>query len=181
MATTVQLLEVFRDQDIECPVCKHNLRSLEGDRCPECGWEVRLHSLIQRTQRHSLWPLLLTIGALAVHLPQSLLILQRLIVTGTITYRYWGFSSDATLVEKLPMYASRLYWGVIPLAVVLLVFLHRRFLQLPRRVQWCIAMCAVVCMILAQRRQLLPYYALVDSYPVNNELYDAWWMTIGRR
>ena len=29
--------------DVRCPVCRYELRNLEGDRCPECGKTLRLH------------------------------------------------------------------------------------------------------------------------------------------
>ena len=36
------LREFLADQDIQCPQCRYNLRSLTGDRCPECGEQLLL-------------------------------------------------------------------------------------------------------------------------------------------
>src|SRR5438093_13337491 len=36
------LLEFLRDRDVQCPLCRYNLRALTSARCPECGRELRL-------------------------------------------------------------------------------------------------------------------------------------------
>lgn len=36
------LAEFLAERDVACPLCGYNLRSLTGDRRPECGHEVRL-------------------------------------------------------------------------------------------------------------------------------------------
>jgi len=36
------LVQFLHDRDVECPVCKYNLRMLTSPRCPECGRELRL-------------------------------------------------------------------------------------------------------------------------------------------
>ncbi len=37
------LRQFLEAEDVTCPVCRYQLRNLEGDRCPECGKTLRLH------------------------------------------------------------------------------------------------------------------------------------------
>lgn len=48
------LLAYVAGRDVECPVCKYNLRDLPSDRCPECGQSLMLR-LAQVEPRLRLW------------------------------------------------------------------------------------------------------------------------------
>jgi len=39
---TTMLVQFLHDRDVECPVCKYNLRMLTTPRCPECGTQIKL-------------------------------------------------------------------------------------------------------------------------------------------
>jgi hypothetical protein len=34
--------DFLTDREVRCPSCRHNLRGVAGDRCPECGLELHL-------------------------------------------------------------------------------------------------------------------------------------------
>ena len=40
--TPTPLLEFLRETGAACPMCRYNLKGVASDRCPECGYELRL-------------------------------------------------------------------------------------------------------------------------------------------
>jgi hypothetical protein len=40
--------EFLAEREVLCPACRHNLRGVAGDRCPECGLELHLTLAVPR-------------------------------------------------------------------------------------------------------------------------------------
>ncbi len=52
-----RIRRMLADKDVPCPSCEHNLRGVQGDRCPECGRDLYEPGIFERGNhpKRSFW------------------------------------------------------------------------------------------------------------------------------
>jgi hypothetical protein len=50
LAVPERIADYLSDRDVACPGCRYNLRGARSDRCPECGKELSIESLMAAKQ-----------------------------------------------------------------------------------------------------------------------------------
>jgi len=123
------VVDYLRERDVECPLCRYNLRGLSSSRCPECGRELRLGVWLAEP-RQAAWvtglvPLLLAAGI-------GVLFLIAVIMHG------WP-STESDVLNLALMY----FITALPLSTAW-IWSRRRFLRLGEGVQWLLAWAAIV-------------------------------------
>ncbi|WP_145076529.1 hypothetical protein [Poriferisphaera corsica] len=174
------LTQLLEHTDVPCPKCNYNLRTNTTGLCAECGSPFTFQSLIN-SPREKLLPYLLTLITLATILPQSLILWQRLAIRHAVHYGIQWYNGQwqlppFTIFQSLTMIASHLFWFGMPLWVTCLLIFRRRFIALPKPIQWVIAATAFVLVFLAYRRYQFWYYSFNfhnGQWPPN----DLWYLT----
>jgi uncharacterized paraquat-inducible protein A len=121
----------LRDRDIPCPLCRYNLRHLSSPRCPECGRELELRVGLSEP-RQGAWLLC----QIALTAPAGIGL-----VAVPITFKD-GWPQN-TSVQWLFNICFAWFMGSVPFAAAVF-WLRRRYLRLPRGVQWGFAIAAAV-------------------------------------
>jgi hypothetical protein len=126
------LLSFLRGRDVECPLCRYNLRDLSSPRCPECGRELRL-----------------TVGMLQPYMSAWVTLAITLCASGAIGLLFLLL----VIRNGLPAWDAEhrtalnvAYWfhvAMIPLALAAVIW-RRRFMRVARREQWFAAILALV-------------------------------------
>ena len=121
------LFEWLRERDVECPLCRYNLRGLTAPRCPECGNGLRL-SVALLDPYAKAWVTLATIacGSAGMGLFFLCIILRA------------GMPP-----ENLQDFSLLFFVLTIPAPIILLKT-RRRFQRLERKIQWRIAVAAAL-------------------------------------
>jgi hypothetical protein len=132
----VALLDLLRDRDVSCPLCRYNLRGLSSTRCPECGRELRLSiGLLEPRQGAWLTAQIAVTAAAGI----GVMIAVVSIMQG------WPTGDDKqTLLNAMFVF----HLAMIPAATMLLIC-RRRYLRLRRDVQWIGAVVAVLAVVLS--------------------------------
>jgi hypothetical protein len=135
------LLQFVRDREVPCPVCKYNLHALTVPRCPECGRA-----------------LCLTVGAVEPFLAAW-------IITAIGSFGSSGIGALLTafaICRPVHFHDPTQYlawWSFtfsVPLAIGTVMF-RRKFLRLPRGIQWILAVLVVTLSL----GQIVGFIALI--------------------
>ena len=136
-ADAAALLEFLRDRDAFCPVCRYNLRGLTVPRCPECGRELRL-SVGATEPFLRAWIMV----AVATCAAAGVGVLFAFLLTTA------GWPAGSSVSEQIMRALVLFFIATIPAALGVLAT-RRRFLKLPKAVQWKIAVSATIVIVVA--------------------------------
>lgn len=126
------LIVWLRERDVECPLCKYNLRNLKEPRCPECGQKLRLGVHLVEPFLKA-WILCCVPSCLVAGI--GLLLLTALVAKGDAPMEdFWGVTFCVISL------------GMVPAALFILL-LRRRFLKLNHFAQWLMANIAWIILI----------------------------------
>lgn len=122
--------------DVECPVCRYNLRATVTRTCPECGAHLRLRAgssdLRLGAWIVALLGVALPLGFVGIYL--ILWIVRPLVAGGGVGW------AALRIGGLLPASMMGIYVGML----VLLIRRRHRFWKRPRRTQWCLTACVLV-------------------------------------
>jgi hypothetical protein len=129
------LLQTFLAQtDAPCPVCDYNLRNLTTDRCPECS--AHLHLRVG-SENLTLGPWLGAVLSFALGVGFDAV--MALIFTVMFTVSRFANPPPAPYVTQQFIKALSVFFILTlscSLAIFVLVRRRRRWMMMPRRVQW---------------------------------------------
>jgi hypothetical protein len=126
MEDEAMLVAYLADRDVQCPVCKYNLRGLTHPQCPECGSGLRL-----------------TVGSVDGYLAAWTTMIAPLCAAGSIGF----FAVYLSLTEGWPSFRFARWWETASFfaviastpASIIAILLRRKFQRLQRTTQWVIA------------------------------------------
>jgi hypothetical protein len=129
------LVAFVRERDVECPLCRYNLRGLMTPRCPECGRELRLSiGLVEPRQGAWLLCQIATAAIGGIGLLAWLSILQN----------GWPDATEGTVIFNV-CFLSFLIGPALAAAVF---FSRRVYLRAARPIQWGLAIGACTIAVL---------------------------------
>ena len=128
------LVDFLRERNIECPLCRYNLRGLRSPRCPECGRDLELRIGLSEP-RQGAWLVcqVALSGAGGIGVLAGVMILKD----------GWPQEENLQWLFNVSMVAFLL---AIPLAVLALV-LRRRYLRMKLGLQRALAVLAAVAAV----------------------------------
>lgn len=108
------------DRDAVCPVCTYNLRSARSDRCPECGWKLKLTIAHPSGQPRGWWlSAMLGLALSGVMLVMMLLPLLEAVATNVNDPRLSAMVSAGVVPSSaLPNWASVLRMTALVMIVL---------------------------------------------------------------
>lgn len=118
--------------EVPCPSCNYNLHGLTGGRCPECGQVLELTVGLQKPL---IGPWVMTLVAVALAAGEGLAEVGYFLMDALISQDMSNYTPIWTLVTVIMVLH-------IP-ALIVVLLLRGVFMQLPRNVQWTIAIVVV--------------------------------------